>query len=287
MRILNLNNILYTSINEFKKYLENITIPKLRLPQKPINTNYKDIDWQEIEIIDNGNTGNIIHLNIVINNIIEPGIVLDIQLINNLFYQPHISVHKSIQRQNIAYKVYKKFLYEFGHLYSSKGRRMNHIINKLYDKLKNDNNFSIYKNNNNDILIILNTNPDKNILLNTFNKINENNTNNIFSSNDIIQHIIYNTEDEDEDDIPEYFLKKIKKDNLKYELKKLYVEDILNMDLDVKEYVLNSNSRYEDKFDDEYERPIVIHKNEVFDGYSRLQYHYNNGIDKIQAYVSF
>jgi hypothetical protein len=93
-----------------------------------------------------------------------------------------------------------------------------------------------------------------------------------------------------EDDIPDFFLRTIKNDNCMYELKTVNIQDVINNDSDVKDYVLNANDRYEDtELDDDYsdiDKPIVIHKNEVFDGYNRLLVKYHNGEKEIAAWVS-
>ena len=92
-----------------------------------------------------------------------------------------------------------------------------------------------------------------------------------------------------EDDIPKYFLRTIKNDNCMYELKTVNIQDVINNDSDVKDYVLNANDRYEDTELDDYssiDKPIVIHKNEVFDGYNRLLVKYHNDEKEIDAWVS-
>lgn len=127
--------------------------------------------------------------------------------------------------------------------------------------------------------------------INEFRKIFENN--NLYSADFIINYITQETEyaisiHEDEDVMPNYFLDIIKNDNCQYELKQLKIEDILNNDSDVKDYVLGANDRYED-LDLDYSRidnPIVIHKNQVFDGYNRLLIKYNNGEIYINTYIN-
>lgn len=105
-------------------------------------------------------------------------------------------------------------------------------------------------------------------------------------SNFIVDYIKSNTPIEE--NIPTYFLSLIEKDNLQYELKTVNIEDVLEMDLDVKEYVLSTENRYEDE-ELSYQnliKPIVIHNNQVLDGYSRLSQLYQSDNDTIQAYVS-
>lgn len=129
--------------------------------------------------------------------------------------------------------------------------------------------------------------------INEFKKILEN-TDNVFDANFIVNYIISETENaisihEDEDVMPDFFISIIKKDNCKYELKKLKIQDILNMDPDVNDYVMEAEDRYTDIEHPNYtevENPIVIHKNQVFDGYNRLLTKYHAGDEFINAYIN-
>lgn len=65
------------------------------------------------------------------------------------------------------------------------------------------------------------------------------------------------------------------------------ISDIIEKDLDVKEYVLSNYQRYEDdEVEDVREHPIVIFNEEVYDGYSRLSKLYNEGEEYVYAYVN-
>ena len=157
-----------TSINKYKLYIESISVPTLRLPKQPTKTDYTNINWTDIELNSVGDDGHkIIHLGVYIDNQLEEGITIDVQPIGD-FYQLHTAVHKDLQKQGLASKIYTKFIHEFGNLYSSKGRRMNNNINKILNKFKNKSLYTYLENERNDILIILNTNPDKDNLIKKF-----------------------------------------------------------------------------------------------------------------------
>lgn len=112
--------------------LNNETINKLK------NINKNDIDIEQIG--DDGN--NIVNLEVKIKNIpeVKDLIIVDIQIINDKLYQPHISMADSIQGLGLAPKIYVRLIEEFGHLYSGKGRVYNKNIFKVWDKLNNESN---------------------------------------------------------------------------------------------------------------------------------------------------
>ena len=157
-----------TTINEFKKVNELFYVPKLRVPEEIDTTkDFKNINWNDIKIDELGDDGNkIIHLGITLpgENFNNPGIVLDIQLINNELYQIHLHLAKSLQGQGIGYKIYKKFIAEFGHVYSGHGRRLNDKeVPAIWNKLKNDPDVECDSTINGDICFLKN-NVDMNLL---------------------------------------------------------------------------------------------------------------------------
>ena len=105
------------------------------------------------------------------------------------------------------------------------------------------------------------------------------------SSDEIIEYIKSISSD---DNTPGYFLSLIEKDDLNYELKKVKISEILEMDKDVKDYVDAGDDRHEE-LEDSLEGlfdPIVIHKGEVFDGYNRILKHVICEIDAIDVWIS-
>lgn len=162
---------LFTNIKEFKIYLEKLSIPTLRLAKPVEHKDYSNINWNDIkleQIDDNGR--NIINLGVYIDDTLEEGIALDVQLVGD-YFQLHPTIHENLQGQGLGFKIYKKFIHEFGNIYSAKGRRLNPSIIKLLNKFKNNKEYTFLQNDRNDILIILNTNPDKNRLIKIFNNI--------------------------------------------------------------------------------------------------------------------
>ena len=114
------------------------------------------------------------------------------------------------------------------------------------------------------------------------------NENQLYTAKDIIEYI--KDLETPENDVPDYYFDLIKKANAKFELKTLNIEDLLNQDKSLKEYVDSKEDRYEDSeyppHEDELSNPIVIFKGEVIDGYNRTSKNYHNGEKTIQAYVS-
>lgn len=89
------------------------------------------------------------------------------------------------------------------------------------------------------------------------------------------------------EDIPFHFLKMIKESDTRFCLMDICIEDLLNSDNDLREYVENSDSRYEDEemdINDMY-LPIVVLNGECLDGYSRVKTHIDNGETHIKGYV--
>lgn len=158
---------LFTNIQEFKIYLEKLSIPTLRLAKPVEHKDYSNINWNDIkleQIDDNGH--NIINLGVYIDNTLEEGIALDVQLVGD-YFQLHPTIHENLQGQGLGFKIYKKFIHEFGNIYSAKGRRLNPIIIKLLNKFKNGDEYT-YLDKNGSILIILKANPDHDELVESF-----------------------------------------------------------------------------------------------------------------------
>jgi hypothetical protein len=89
------------------------------------------------------------------------------------------------------------------------------------------------------------------------------------------------------EDIPFHFLDMIRESNTRFCLKNVNIEELLNSDNDLREYVINSDSRYEDDEVDVNDmfQPIVVLNGECLDGYSRVKGHIDNGETHIEGYV--
>jgi len=96
--------------------------------------------------------------------------------------------------------------------------------------------------------------------------------------------------DTPETDIPDFYMEKIMRSNATFELKTLKIQDLLDQDESLKEYVMSGEDRYEDSdYEptlDELEYPIVVYGGEVIDGYNRTGVLYRAGEKEIEAYVS-
>lgn len=112
---------------------------------------------------------------------------------------------------------------------------------------------------------------------------------NRLSSEEIIDYI-KTVSDNPVTTIPDYFLTLIERKGCDFELTKLRIEDLLESDPDLREYVENDADRYEEEdyvpHYDEIDNPIVILNGEVMDGYNRTLVKYQSGEEFIDAYVS-
>lgn len=161
-----------------KKMLrEALNIPKLRMGQEVEITEeernkIKNVNWNELGVEELGDDGRLIHLKITFpfKTNASDGIALDIQPIHDFIYQIHLNMSKDLRNLGLGYKIYKKLIYEFGHLYSGHGRSLNKFeIPKIWDKLRLEPDFECTTNDNGDRICVLKSNPDKQDLLNFVN----------------------------------------------------------------------------------------------------------------------
>lgn len=177
-----------TSINEYKKYLEEFQlIPGLRLPNEDVPyKDYKSINWNDIELVEMGDDGySIIHLGIKLpgEDKPNPGVILDIQIINEDLYHPHRHIAKVLQSQGLGYKMTLKFINEFGHMYTTPGRTLNKTeVPKIAAKLSNETNIDHFKTKSGGDLWILKSNPDYNNLVEKY----------VISKNESLEYTVEN-----------------------------------------------------------------------------------------------
>lgn len=138
-----------------------------RVPKE--NKDYSHITENDIELLDNENPiyvnialPNMAYFDVSINGEIEQGIDFSIQPIKVSgyeLYQPHIFIHPNIRGFNLTYKIYLKFISEFGNLYFTKGKQVNlEEIETIHNKLKQHPNISTHKFDNNAEVLIWKTN---------------------------------------------------------------------------------------------------------------------------------
>jgi hypothetical protein len=141
-----------------KSLREELDLASFRLPQQVDVSDeelrqLRAINWDDIQIEDLGGQGNIAYLKVgfPFNTAANEGIIVDIQVLGGQIYQPHIHLPKNLQRLGLGYKIYKKLIADFGHLYSGKGRRMNPNIDKIWAALKADGSYNCLSNTNGDM----------------------------------------------------------------------------------------------------------------------------------------
>lgn len=156
----------------------NFNTPGLRLPsQLKLDDSsvdiIKELKWSDLDWNDIGSDGRSIvwlELKLPIELDIKEGVVVDIQIINDTFYQIHISLAESLRGIGLGTKIYRSIIDWAGHLYSGKGRRHNPIVNKVWEGLKSEPGVICLEN---DIasLCVSELNPIKDQLIKDFNQL--------------------------------------------------------------------------------------------------------------------
>ena len=113
---------------------------------------WRDLDWKEIG--DDGNS--IIWLEMIqpLDMDLGKGVIVDIQLIQEKFYQIHINLALELRGIGLGTKIYRSIIDWAGHLYSGKGRRQNPIINKVWSKLNQDSSLECLSNDIADLCVV-------------------------------------------------------------------------------------------------------------------------------------
>lgn len=149
-----------------------IVLPNIRIPNEDKNGDYRNINYNNIELIELGDDGgSIINLGVKFPNeqSINDGVAFDVQIINDELYHPHIHISKNLQGQGIGFKVMEKFIHEFGHMYITEARTLNKDqMPKIINKLENSNYIETYKTKSGGKLFILKNNPDKEYLISKY-----------------------------------------------------------------------------------------------------------------------
>lgn len=132
-------------------------------------TKISNITLNDFEIVENGDDGNNkMYLMIKFNDpsleIVSNSIQFYIQIINDFIYHPHIFLNENLENKKIGSKILKKFIYEFGHAYLSKGRTLNPKLFGMFNHFcQTDSNFECIQSDKG-VLITLVDNPIKNQL---------------------------------------------------------------------------------------------------------------------------
>lgn len=109
---------------------------------------------------------------------------------------------------------------------------------------------------------------------------------NILSPAEIIEYIKEITEEGME---PDYFFTLISQETENFEKHVMFVEDVIDGDADLEEYVNGTDRRYDDDSEDvttpeSLYLPIVILRGKVLDGWNRVAVHSDMCIPTIEAY---
>jgi hypothetical protein len=157
-----------------KKMLrEALNIPKLRLGQKVDITDeeknkIKNVNWADLNVEEIDDDGIIVNLKVTFpfeTNASE-GIAADIQVINGIIYQIHLNISDNLKGLGLGYKIHKKLIHEFGHLYSGHGRTLNKVeIPKIWNKLSLDPDIECASNDRGDQICVLTNHKNKEELL--------------------------------------------------------------------------------------------------------------------------
>ena len=138
-----------------------MTGPRLRLPK---NIKLDDIDkrwvrmikWQDITwktIGGDGDSINWLEMEIPLDTDITDGVVVDVQIIKNTFNQLHIDLAEDLRGLGLGTNIYISLIHQLGHIYSSKRRRMNPIIDVLIKSLSRRSDIIHVQNDLGDLLV--------------------------------------------------------------------------------------------------------------------------------------
>ena len=133
-------------------------------------TKISTIGLNDFEILENGDDGNDkMYLKIKFNDpsleILSDSIQFYVQIIKDFIYHPHIFLNKNLENKKIGSKILKKFIYEFGHAYLSKGRTINPNLFGMFNNFcKTDSKLECIESSKG-VLVTLIDNPIKNQLI--------------------------------------------------------------------------------------------------------------------------
>ena len=144
------------------KVWESINVgPRLRLPKQvevDVSELYwiKELKWDDLEWSEIGGDGDDIiwlDINTVLDTELFDGVVVDIQRINNTFNQIHIDMAEGLRGIGLGTKIYKSLIHYLGHIYSSKRRRNNPIIEEVLKTISKDRNITHVSNDLGDLYV--------------------------------------------------------------------------------------------------------------------------------------
>ena len=159
-----------------KKLRESLRVPN-DIELIGTEDDYKNINFNDIEIIDGPESNGIYHLYVKLPNEpeINEGIILDIDLIgggeDSLYLILNILLDFKLQRKGLGYKIHLKFINEFGNAFIRYDKVVNdEEIPRIWEKLKKEPNFEVYESEIGK-LCVLKSNPVKNEVIAKFNSL--------------------------------------------------------------------------------------------------------------------
>jgi len=135
-----------------------------------LSTKIPSITLNDFEILENGDDGNNkIYLKIKFNDpsleVLSDSIEFYAQIIKDFIYHPHIFLNENLQDMGLGSKILKKFIYEFGHAYLSKGRTINPKLFGMFKHFCNTDSKLECIESSKGLLVTLVDNPIKNQLI--------------------------------------------------------------------------------------------------------------------------
>ena len=137
--------------------------PRLRIPEqikidkaelhwiKKIR--WSDLTWSEIG--GDGESITWLEVDTVLDTDIFKGVIVDIQLMHDAFFQLHIELAEDLRGLGLGTKIYLSLINKYGHIYSSRERRENNpVIAKVLDTLANTYNITHVSNVNGDLYVL-------------------------------------------------------------------------------------------------------------------------------------
>ena len=155
-----------------KEMLDNksFALPKHIDVDSELLTKISTITLNDFEILENGDNGSDkMYLRIEFNDpslqVVSDSIQFYVQIINDFVYHPHIFLNENLESKKLGSKILKKFIYDFGHAYLSKGRTLNPKLFGMFRRFcETDSNLECIESDKG-ILVTLVDNPIKNQLI--------------------------------------------------------------------------------------------------------------------------
>lgn len=132
---------------------------------------WNDFDWEQVG--DNGRNIVWLEAKLPLDIDISKGIMIDVQIIKGTLYQLHIHLAPELRGLGLSPKIFRSLIDWLGHIYSGHGRKQNELIDKIWEKLKNDRDIIFIENELGELFVSA-KNPDAKQLIEYFKTIGDN-----------------------------------------------------------------------------------------------------------------